>query len=80
MTAFFLKSRTVSVIAWVVAFAVQAFVGGLVSGACVRLMGAGTFATVRGFGCAVAAFVSEALTTQASYGLFFGLFGDNTSV
>ena len=59
LTAFFLKSRAVSVIAWVVAFAVQAFVGGLVSGACVHLMGVGTFATVRGFRCAVAVFVSK---------------------
>ena len=80
MTAFFSESWAVSVVTGVVAFAVYAFEDGGVSGAGVSFVVVSASAAIRCVRFAVVAFVTKALTTQASDGFFLWLVGDYSSV
>ena len=80
LTAFFPESWAFSVVAGVVTFAVNAFEGWGVSRARVSFVGVSTSATVGCVGFAVAAFVTESLTTQAPNGFFLQFVGDDSSV
>ena len=80
MAAFLSESWAVSVVTGVVTFAVCAFEDGGVSGAGVSFVVVSASATVRCIRFAIAAFVTEALTTQALDGFFLRLVGDYSSV